>query len=156
MFGKMGGRRLAVRSSADGGLDRMLKEGVRGDTPDVSALATLEPNRLAVMAWHYHDDDVPGPAAEIELKLDGLPAAAGAGAVVRQYRIDHDHSNAYTAWLAMGSPQEPTAQQYAALERAGQLETLGDVSPLEVKNGTASVRFTLPRQAVSLLVVEWK
>ena len=39
----------------------MLKDGVRGATPDVSALASLEANRLSVMVWHYHDDDVPGP-----------------------------------------------------------------------------------------------
>jgi xylan 1,4-beta-xylosidase len=157
MFGKMGGQRVAVHGSADAGLDRMLKEGVRGAMPDVSALAALEPKRLAVLVWHYHDDDVPGPAADIELKLDGLPeAAAGAGATVRQYRIEHDHSNAYTAWLAMGSPQEPTGEQYAAMERAGQLAELGEASPLAIKDGSASVRVTLPRQAVTLLVIEWK
>jgi xylan 1,4-beta-xylosidase len=112
------------------------------------------------MVWHYHDDDVPGPAAHIELKLDGLPAAAaaaaGAGATVRQYRIDHDHSNAYTAWLAMGSPQEPTGEQYAAMERAGQLAEPREAAPLAIKDGSATVRVTLPRQAVALLVVEWK
>jgi xylan 1,4-beta-xylosidase len=56
----------------------------------------------------------------------------------------------------MGSPQEPTGEQYAAMERAGQLAELGEASPLAIKDGSASVRVTLPRQAVALLVVEWK
>jgi xylan 1,4-beta-xylosidase len=155
MFGKMGGRRVAVRSSADAGLDAMLKNGVRGPAPDVHALAAVEPNRLAVMAWHYHDDDLPGPPAAIELALAGLPASA-AGATLHHYRIDHDHSNAHTAWQKMGSPQKPTPEQYAELERAGQLATPDAPAPLQVEKGAATVRLTLPRQAVSLLVVEWK
>jgi xylan 1,4-beta-xylosidase len=43
---------------------------VRGN-PDVSALASLDKNKLAVLVWHYHDDDVPGPAADVDLTLDG-------------------------------------------------------------------------------------
>jgi xylan 1,4-beta-xylosidase len=155
MFGKMGGDRVAVRSSAGVALDAMLKAGVRGPTPDVNALATSEPTRLAIMTWHYHDDDLPGPDATVELIVNGLPAAA-AGAMLRHYRIDRDHSNAYTAWLAMGSPAEPNPEQYAKLERAGKLAALGDPVPLQVENGSAVVRLTLPRQAVSLLVIEWK
>jgi xylan 1,4-beta-xylosidase len=156
MFGKMGGDRVAVRSSGDAGLDAMLKNGVRGATPDVHALAALEPKRLAVLAWHYHDDDLPGPAAAVEVMVSGLPDAAAAGATLRHYRIDRDHSNAYTAWLEMGSPQKPTPEQYAKLERAGHLAVLVEPAPLPVENGSGVVRLTLPRQAVSLLVIEWK
>ncbi len=32
------------------------------------------------------------------------------------YRIDDSHSNAYTVWKAMGSPQNPSAEQIAALK----------------------------------------
>ena len=156
MYGKMNGDRVTVRSSADAGLDGMLKNGVRGPAPDVHALAALEPKRLAVMAWHYHDDDLPGPAATVDLTLANLPAAAANGATLQHYRIDRDHSNAHTAWVAMGSPAKPTPEQYAKLEQAGQLATLGEPAPLRVENGSAVVRLTLPRQAVSLLVVEWK
>ena len=79
MFGKMGGRRLAVTSSGDAGLDAILKDGVRG-APDVSALASLEGKRLAVMAWHYHDDDLPGADAAVELSRDRAPAPDGRSA----------------------------------------------------------------------------
>jgi xylan 1,4-beta-xylosidase len=155
MFGKMGGKRVAVRSSADVGLDAMLKGGVRGATPDVTALAAIDANRLAVMVWHYHDDDVPGPDAAVELALAGLPANATVTKLT-QYRIDRDHSNAYTVWQKLGSPPKPTAEQYAELERAGRLAVLGAPEEVAVKQGGANIRLSLPRQGVSLLVMEWK
>ena len=63
------------------------------------ALASVEPNRLAVMVWHYHDDDVPGPAAQVALTLHGIAAAAVS---LSRYLVDADHSNAYELWKKMG------------------------------------------------------
>ena len=102
MFGKMSGQQLAVNSS--GGLDAetIRKSNVRG-TPDVSAYASLDKNRIAVLLWHYHDDDVPGADAAIDLQLNGIPLGKGK-AKLTQYRIDANHSNSYEAWRRMGSP----------------------------------------------------
>ena len=130
-----------------------MRDGVRG-AADVGALASLAPGRLAVMVWHYHDDDVAGPDARIELVLGGLPIVAG-NARVTHYRIDETHSNAYGAWKRMGSPVAPTASQYAQLVAAGRLEALDAGTTGQVENGSLSLRFGLPRQGVSLLVVEW-
>jgi xylan 1,4-beta-xylosidase len=153
MFGKMGGRRLSVRSTAEVGLDTMLKDGVRA-TPDVSALASLEPRKLSVLVWHYHDDDVSGPEAAVELTVSGLPLARG-GARLQHYRIDESHSNSYAAWKRTGSPIAPNAQQYAELEAAGQLALMEPVPVVRIEGGAARLSLVLPRQAVSLLVLEW-
>jgi len=153
MFGKMGGRRLSVQSTADPGLEAMLKDGVR-TTPDVSALASLEARRLSVLVWHYHDDDVPGPDAAVELSVSGLPLGRGE-ARVQHYRIDESHSNSYAAWKSMGSPIAPDERQYAQLEAAGKLAAMEAPAAVPIDGGRASVAFTLPRQAVSLLVLEW-
>jgi xylan 1,4-beta-xylosidase len=48
----------------------------------------------------------------------------------------------------MGSPQNPTAEQYTALEAAGQLELLE--SPHWIATGKP-IEFELPRQGVSLV-----
>jgi xylan 1,4-beta-xylosidase len=48
------------------------------------------------MVWHYHDDDLAGPEAAIELKLNGLPFNV-ASAQVAHYRVDQNHSNPYDA-----------------------------------------------------------
>jgi xylan 1,4-beta-xylosidase len=154
MFGRMAGQRVAVESSGGLSLEAILKDGVR-QQPDVAALAALDRNRLGVMVWHYHDDDLPGPDAAVTLKLAGLPAVRG-GATVRHYRIDADHSNAFTAWQRMGSPASPSPAQYAQLEQAGQLGELGAPAKVALADGQATVSFTLPRQGVSLLMLEWQ
>ena len=107
-----------------------------------------------MLVWHYHDDDVAGPDASVTLALDGLPMAVG-DARVSHYRIDDTHSNTYGAWKRMGSPLAPTAAQYAQLIGAGQLERLGAATTGRAEKGSLSLRFELPRQGVSLLVIEW-
>jgi xylan 1,4-beta-xylosidase len=152
MFGLMGGRRLAVESSGEVGLEEIRREGVRG-RPDVAALASLRGGKLCVLAWHHHDDDVSGPAAEVELSVTGLHAG-DIPLLLEHFRIDRDHSNAYEAWKRMGSPQHPTPEQSAELERSSDLALLGSPEWVRPDGGKVTVRFTLPRQAVSLLVLD--
>jgi len=151
-LGKMSGERLKVVSSGDPGAESIRSQGVRG-TPDVSALASLEQCKLCVLLWHYHDDDLPGPDASIELTLLALPVIEKT-VFWYQYRIDAEHSNAFETWKRMGSPQQPTPQQYAQLETSGQLSELPGQS-VRVENHTAKLSLKLPRQAVSLLMFEW-
>jgi xylan 1,4-beta-xylosidase len=167
---QMPGARLAVESDHAVKLEDMLKNGVRGQ-PDVSAIAVISTNiipahapdpgrsptlSISILLWHYHDDDLPGPAAEITLTLTGLSGAGRAGSPPppMEQRIDEDHSNAFAAWKRMGSPQQPTPEQYAQLEKAGQLNRL-DRESLRVEDGKATLHLTLPRQAVSLLRLTW-
>ena len=153
MFAKMSGRRLAVESSAGLNADQILARGVRGN-PDVSALASLDRNKLTVLVWHYHDVDVPGPDANVDLALDNLPIANG-NAKLTQYRIDADHGNSYAAWLKMGSPLPLSDEQYSELEKAGQLVALVPKKNVSVEDGKVDLKFPMPRQAVSLLVLTW-
>src|SRR5438093_3074187 len=153
MLARMSGHRLMAESDGGIPLAEMVRSGVRG-RPDVAALASLDANQLCVLAWHYHDDDVPGADAEVELTLDHLPLV-GREATLRPFRIDEEHSNAFTAWKRLGSPQQPTPEQYAQLEKAGQLAALDSPQLLRVENGQATLKFTLPRRAVSLLQLTW-
>jgi xylan 1,4-beta-xylosidase len=153
MFGKMRGQRIAAESSAGGGVETMIKSGVRGK-PDVAALLSLDKSRLCILVWHYHDDDLPGAAAAVEIPISGLPLANGA-VRMKHFRIDSEHSNAFEAWKRMGSPQEPTAAQYAELQKAGQLAAFAPVQTMDVKDAAVTVKIALPRQAVSLIVLEW-
>ena len=153
MFAKMSGRRVGVESDAAIPLDAIIKNGVR-EKPDISALASFDQNKLALIAWHYHDADLPGPDADVSFSLQNLPLKSGP-ARLRRYLIDHDHSNAFTAWQKMGEPAQPSPEQYAALEKAGQLAEIGSPENLKIENAAAIVRVKLPRQAVTLLVVEW-
>jgi hypothetical protein len=35
-----------------------------------------------VLIWHYHDEEVPGPAAHVTLSLDGLPKPKTSGCAI--------------------------------------------------------------------------
>ena len=153
MFSKMSGRRLTAQSDGEIPLADIVRNGVR-TRPDVAALASLDQNKLCVLVWHYHDDDVAGPDAAVDLAFSGLPPAAGA-AKLEHFRIDEDHSNGFAAWKQMGSPQQPTPEQYAQLEQAGHLAPLGAGETVRMENGQATVKLKLPRQAVSLVQLTW-
>ena len=109
---------------------------------------------LSILVWNYHDDETPGPAAGVRLNLAALPLDISR-VLVEHYRIDETHSNAYTAWKQMGSPQNPTPEQYAELEAAGQLQLLDSPRWVTVAQGASSLEFTLPRHAVSLVRISW-
>jgi len=152
MFNQMGGQRIAADSDGAVPLDDIIRRGVRAK-PDVAAFATLDGKRLCVMVWHYHDDDVPGPDASVSLEIGHLPAT---GPVTMQhFRIDKEHSDAYAVWQQMNSPAEPSPEQYAKLEQAGQLAALGPTETVSVQDGKATLHFALPRQAVSFLEFAW-
>jgi xylan 1,4-beta-xylosidase len=154
MYALMGPERLRAISSAEVPLATMTRDGVRG-APDVAALASRAPGRVAIMVWHYHDDDVPGPDAAVSLALTGLPASVTA-AKLTHYRIDQHHSNAYAEWLRLGSPVAPNLAQYAALEKSSALTPLtGAPANVAIAAGQTALDFVLPRQGVSLLIVEW-
>jgi xylan 1,4-beta-xylosidase len=151
MAGMMRGDRVKTQSSGGVAFETMLTEGVRGK-PDVDALAVRSEREISVLAWNYHDDDLPAPESKVRIEVIGVPTGR---ALVRHFRIDETHSNAWTAWKKMGSPQHPSSEQYAALEAAGQLEQLGSPQWIEVKSGATSIEITLPRQAISLLNLTW-
>jgi xylan 1,4-beta-xylosidase len=156
MFAKMDGQRVTSTSDHAVALNTIVRNGVHNQ-PDVSALSTLGKNKLCVMVWHYHDELLPRPDAMVALDLTGLPKDV-TQVKITHYRIDDAHSNAHTAWLNMGSPEKPTAEQYAQLEKAGQLQemALPEWSKLTAANGELKLpAFALPLQAVSLVVVEW-
>ena len=153
MFSRMHGQQLAVASSGEVPLDAVKKDGVRGQ-PDVSGIASLDQNQLAVLVWHYHDDDVPGPDADVSLTLDHLPP--GELAKLTRYIIDATHSNAYSAWQKMGMPLALSDAQRAELEAAGKLEASGQPENLPIAGGRLEYKLAVPRQAVVLLVIDVK
>ncbi len=151
MFSRMDGKRLHVDSDAAVPLDDLLKTGVRGK-PDVSALAARDGNRITVLAWHYHDDDIIGAEANITLNLSGTPE--GNPRVTRTL-IDENHSNSYTAWLAMESPKSPTAEQLRELVEASQLAVVPNAKVEIPAAAEVGITFPLARQGVTLLELEW-
>jgi xylan 1,4-beta-xylosidase len=149
----MGSERVPASSSAEVPLETMLADGVR-DRADVAAFASRNDHGVSIMIWHYHDDDVAGPNANIELTVGGLKKQLRT-ATLTHYRIDERHSNVYAEWKRLGSPLAPDQNVYARLEDASKLALLKPAEQVRVERGTAKIDFDLPRQGVSLIELTW-
>ena len=117
-------RPLPATSDHQVALDDMLRDG----------------DRLSILVWRYHDDDLPGADAAVPLKLRGLPRAFSRGAVLTHYRIDGRHLNSFATWQAMGSPLAPADAQRAALLRAARLATIARAGARRHRQGAGKPR----------------
>jgi xylan 1,4-beta-xylosidase len=153
MFGLLGSERVKVSSTGALPTEQVVRAGVR-QQPDISAIATRKNQGIETLIWNYHDEDVNVPAAPIDLTIRGLPESMRL-ALVEHFRIDAHHSNAFTAWKEMGSPQSPSPQQYEQLQSAGQLQLLTSPAWVSVEHGQVHLPFPLPRQGLSLVRITW-
>jgi xylan 1,4-beta-xylosidase len=153
MAGMLDGERAGVSSDAAIPAESIVAAGVRKG-PEIDALATRTRNGASVMVWNYADDDVAGAAAAVRMTIVGMPVAVHR-ALIEEYRIDAMHSNAFAVWKQMGSPQDPSAEQYEQLKAAGQLESMGSPRWATVEGGKTEVEIELPRESVSLLRLSW-
>jgi len=147
MFGMMSGTRVAVT----GGIydPFMIREsGVKGSAPDINAMASKDKNGMSIMVWNYHDDDLPANSSQVQIDISGLTSS---GILVHEYRIDKENSNSYEVWKKMGSPQNPTPEQYETLEDAGTLKLFTSPFRADAKDGVVKLSLDLPRQGVSLI-----
>jgi len=71
------------------------------------------------------------------------------------YRIDDNHSNAYTLWKAMGSPQNPSAAQIAELKSKDGLQLLESPRWIDAKGGAVTIATDMPHHSISLLQIGW-
>jgi xylan 1,4-beta-xylosidase len=145
--GKPGAEWVTTESSGALPLEQVVAESVVG-APDVNAVATRNGGEVDVLLWNYHDADLEAAPAAIRLGVDGL---RGKAAVAAEFRMDGTHSDAYRAWQQMGSPAHPSAEQIAALQKAGGLEQTMPNHRIAIHAGKAEMNLTLPRQAVVLM-----
>jgi xylan 1,4-beta-xylosidase len=151
LLGKLGGQPgttwLATESTGALPLDDILQNSVTG-APDINAVATRHNGQIDILLWNYHDADVPAPATQVHLTVDGL---AGSAVQESRFRVDSTHSDAYPLWVQMGRPPHPTAEQQAQLQKAAELSEPVSDQRLPLKSGKASIDVTLPRDAVVLV-----
>jgi xylan 1,4-beta-xylosidase len=154
LLGMLQGKRIPVTSNGALGIARILEKGVR-DEPDIDGLATATDESVQVILWNYHDDMIAVEPAAVRLIIKARGSIPSRARVVH-YRIDDSHSNAYTRWLRLGSPQNPTPEVLAELHEAAELELLEPIRFADVRGGEVELNFTLPRYAVSLVELRWR
>lgn len=147
MLGMMTGERALARSEGEQALDKLLASGAK-ENPDIHAMASVDAHSAAVLVSNYHDSGKPGPDAPVRVSISGLPAGR---LLLEHFRVDNQYSNSYEVWKKMGSPQQPSPEQYAELERAGQLQSVDSPRWITTQDGRFQIEFPLPRHGVSLL-----
>ncbi|MFL5808937.1 MAG: GH39 family glycosyl hydrolase [Flavisolibacter sp.] len=152
MFGKMGGERLIVETSPSFTIEQLRTKGVHDSIADVQAIASLNKNTASVMIWNYYDDDLKTDDASVTVEVKNIPAKK---VQMIQYSIDEQHSNSYTKWKTMGSPQTVTTDEYAILAKAGMLQQVGKTKKIKTNKGVYKTTIQLPRQAVTLIQLTW-
>jgi xylan 1,4-beta-xylosidase len=153
MAAMMKGNRVAATSTGQVGLDDIIAAGVRGPE-DIDALATADARQAAVMLWNYHDAEKAGEARPVAVAVRGLPKDTSRVRLTH-YRIDDTHSNAYTVWKAMGSPQNPTPAQFAELKAKDGLQQLEPSRELDARDGAVAISTEMPAHSISLLKLDW-
>jgi xylan 1,4-beta-xylosidase len=153
MFGLLRGERVAIESSGELNLDEVLQSSVRTRS-DVNGIATRDSHSVNVLVWNYHDDSNQSAPAEVRLTIKGLPQAVPQISV-QLWGVDHDHSNAFTAWQNMGAPQNPSATQLESLKAAGQLQLLESPPRVAAEGGSVAFTFKEQPEGVSLLNLTW-
>jgi xylan 1,4-beta-xylosidase len=106
------------------------------------------------MLWNYHDAEKASPSTPAAVTVTGLPKSVSRVRLTH-YRIDDTHSNAYTVWKAMGSPQNPSAAQIAELKSKDGLQLLESPRWIDVKNDAMAVSTDMPHHSISLLQLDW-
>jgi xylan 1,4-beta-xylosidase len=151
MFGMMKGKRVQVTGNRMYDLKTFVDSSVRG-LPDIGAIAAKDRRSATMMIWNYHDEDNPDENERISLSVEGLPLKK---LTISLYSIDNEHSNSYRVWKKMGSPQNPTKEQIAELEKAGQLALNGKPWKFKTQNGEYHMTLWIQRQGVSFIKIEW-
>ncbi len=131
---------------------RILQEGVTA--PKVNSYAARTGRTISVLVWNYQDAVQSTSTQHVNLEVAGLPGEA-LRPLLTHYRVDARHSNSYTAWQQMGSPQAPTPEQTTELQQAGQLQLLESPHYMTSNDGKITLQFSLPEQGVSLIQISW-
>ncbi len=153
MFGLLGNERLKATSTGALTTQEVVRDGVRSE-PDINVIATRKEHEIDVLIWNYHDDDLAAPPASIDLEVDGLPKALRQG-VLEHFRIDSNHSNGFTAWKELGSPQSLSPEQVEQLQEKGQLQLLDPPRQITIERGLMQLKSELPRHGLSLVRLTW-
>jgi xylan 1,4-beta-xylosidase len=113
-------------------------------------LPTRDEDSLAILVWNF-EDGMEGDVnrRQIELVIGNLPFSGDYELV--HYRIDSQHSSAYTTWREMGKPAKPSAEQIKMLREQEGLSLYEPVRRV-VLTESYSVLLDLPMHSVSLLL----
>jgi len=145
ILSKMGSKQIPFKSSGE---IEILADG-DGKT-DVSGMATLkEDGSVQVMVYSHHDDWDKKEDINVAVHIQNIPFSGSA--IVKQSRIDHEHSNAYHEWVLLNKPHYPTGDRYDQIKAKSGLEIVETSQTFIGDDHELNLTFSSPAHAVSLI-----
>jgi xylan 1,4-beta-xylosidase len=126
--------------------------GTTGNGVNAAATISSDDSAVQILVYNHIDGGTADSTASslVSLTVNNLPFGAGP-ITVRQYVVDHTHSNSHTAWVAMGKPAQPSQTQWTQLAAAADLCYFETTA---TPNGNSwSVTFPLNVYGVGLIVL---
>lgn len=120
--------------------------GGTGSTAEV--LAVRDETRLTVLAYNHNVPAEPIGTEEVVLALQGVALNGPVGIT----RLDDAHANPKQRWIELGSPEYPTRDELAEIERAS-VPVAGELTPERTADGSRFV-FSLPPHGVACLTFD--
>lgn len=136
LLGKLGTERLKFESSMG---------------KYVSGLATLKDSNIQIMVYNYNQDVNDRENRKVELSVI-FPSSKSYR--LSHYRIDENHSNAYTVWKSLGRPLTPDESQMSQIKAKQGLELYEPVKNIKPSDNKITIPLEMPHHSVSLLVFE--
>jgi xylan 1,4-beta-xylosidase len=152
MLSHLGTRRLELKST--GRQDPLSYPDDWGthEKPDIDGFATLSDNKVQILLYSHHDDwDISGDY-EVDLEVSGIPFE-GSKATLSHFRLDGNHSNAYTEWLRRDRPKYPEGEDLEAIKGRESLELFEPESTVRLQKGTWQTIVSIPVNGISLLIL---
>ncbi len=153
MFGMLGGERVKLTSSAATEPEVVLHPS-DAKIEGVDGIATKGEREVEVMVWNYKEEDVAEPAKRVKIEIAGLPENIKS-VELEEFRVDEERSNAFTAWKKTGSPQKPSADEYARLEKAGRLARVNGPTRVALQESKCELTTELPHEGMALYRLRW-
>jgi xylan 1,4-beta-xylosidase len=121
-------------------------------SPGVNLMATVSPGNDTICILVYdHVDNANGNSAAVDTVTLNVSNISFTNVTVEHWVVDRTHSNAYQAWVGLGSPPNPTASQWTTLATASALEYYENPSTVTITNGSYSKKFPQNLYSVGLL-----
>ena len=158
LLAMLGGARLeADVAGAESGDARVEANATRtgagdadGGAPTVLAAADGS-GAVQILLVRHVDDWDDHRDGTVRVTIAGL--VPGRAYRVSERRVDAVNANAYASWVAMGSPQDPSADERRRLEEAAALEPVDRSSATADEHGALTVPVELATHAICLLTL---
>jgi xylan 1,4-beta-xylosidase len=122
-------------------------------SPGVNAIATISSanDTISVLVYSHVNGTGGNPATTDNVTLNITTPAGWTNARAEHWVVDHGHSNAYQTWVGLGSPANPSADQWTAINNASQLAHYDSVATIVIAGNSYNKTFTVNYYSVGLI-----